>query len=235
MLNFLGTGSAFNTELGNNSAFVKKETSLILIDCGGTVFHRLQQLKLLEVIKNLYIIITHMHPDHVGSLGDVIFYNHYILKNKVNLIYPNKEHMEQFLLSIGVRGEMYRLISGAEIEVEDEQFRKFSIEYGPVSHTDTIEAYSFMLQLEGKIIYYSGDSNNISLQVLNKLEQGEIDSFYQDTCGLDYEANPHLSFNTLKQLIGKPYREKVYCMHLDQHLQKEEILKEGFNIAEVYK
>ena len=60
MLNFIGTGSAFNTELGNNSAFVKNNDSLILIDCGGTVFHRLQELSLLDGLQNLYIVITHI-------------------------------------------------------------------------------------------------------------------------------------------------------------------------------
>lgn len=234
MLKFIGIGSAFNTALGNTSAFVKKESSLILIDCGGTVFHRVQELGLLAAVKNMYIIITHMHPDHVGSLGEVIFYNHYILKNKVNVIYPDKEHMTQFLLNIGVSEEMYHLISNTETEIQDEVFGKFSIEYMPVSHVDTIEAYSFILKLDGRTIYYSGDSNTINEQVLSKLEKGELDNIYQDTCGLDYEENPHLSFDRLKQLIAKPYRDKVYCMHLDKQLNRAEIIKEGFNAAEVY-
>ena len=59
MLNFLGTGSAFNTEKGNTSAFIKKDNSLLLIDCGGTVFHRLQELNLLDGVENLYIVVTH--------------------------------------------------------------------------------------------------------------------------------------------------------------------------------
>lgn len=232
MLKFIGIGSAFNTALGNTSAFVKKESSLILIDCGGTVFHRVQELGLLAAVKNMYIIITHMHPDHVGSLGEVIFYNHYILKNKVNVIYPDKEHMTQFLLNIGVSKEMYHLISNTDLEIQDEVFGKLSIEYMPVSHVDTIEAYGFIMQLDEKNIYYSGDSNTINEQVLNKLEKGEIDRIYQDTCGLDYEENPHLAFDKLKQLIAKPYRGKVYCMHLDKQLERAEIIKEGFNAAE---
>ncbi|MDF2613764.1 MAG: beta-lactamase domain protein [Clostridia bacterium] len=234
MLKFAGIGSAFNTQLGNTSAFVKKENSLILIDCGGTVFHRLQELKLLDTIKNLYIIITHMHPDHVGSLGEVILYNYYILKNKVNLIYPNKEHIVQFLRSIGVVKDMYHIISSNEIKIQDENLGKLSIEYIPVSHVDTIETYGFMMQLDTKTIYYSGDSNTIDLQILNKLEKGEIDSLYQDTCGLDYEGNPHLSFNKLKELIRKQYRDRVYCMHFDKHLDRAEIMNEGFNAAEIY-
>ena len=106
MINFIGMGSAFNTELGNTSAFVKKNDSLILIDCGGTVFHKLQKLNMLDGLKNLYILITHTHPDHVGSLGDVIFYSYYILKHKPTIFFPQKELIESFLTSIGVSAEM---------------------------------------------------------------------------------------------------------------------------------
>lgn len=47
-ISFIGRGSAFNTELGNTSAFVKKGNTLLLIDCGGTVFHRLQELNMFD-------------------------------------------------------------------------------------------------------------------------------------------------------------------------------------------
>ena len=118
-LGFLGIGSAFNTELGNTSAFLKKNNSLLLIDCGGTVFHRLQELSLLEELENLYIVITHTHPDHVGSLGEVIFYSYYILKHKPNIFFPNKELIERFLDSIGVTSEMYNLNSLDVVDFND--------------------------------------------------------------------------------------------------------------------
>lgn len=73
MLKFIGIGSAFNTDLGNTSAYIKKEDRMLLIDCGGTVFHELQKQKLLEGVNQIYMIITHTHPDHVGSVGEVIF------------------------------------------------------------------------------------------------------------------------------------------------------------------
>ena len=34
MLKFIGMGSAFNTGLGNTSAYIKKEDRMLLIDCG---------------------------------------------------------------------------------------------------------------------------------------------------------------------------------------------------------
>lgn len=78
---------------------------------------------------------------------------------------------------------------------------------------------------------YSGDANNINEIILNKLKSGEIDFMYQDTCGLDYKGNNHLSLKRLCELIPKDLRNKVYCMHLDKHILKEEINSAGFNVT----
>lgn len=44
----MGIGSAFNTELNNTSVFVKNNNSWLFIDCGGTVFLRLQELSIFD-------------------------------------------------------------------------------------------------------------------------------------------------------------------------------------------
>ncbi len=235
MFNFIGSGSAFNTKNGNTSAFVKSDNSLLLIDCGGTVFHRLQELSLLEGLENLYIIITHTHPDHVGSLGEVIFYSYYILKRRPTIFFPKKELIEGFLTSIGVSAEMYKLNSFERIEVNDTKLGEFSIEFLPVSHVDTIPAYGFIMRLNEKSFYYSGDANNISVSVVNRIMSGEIDRVYQDTCGLDYQGNNHLSLKKLCSIVQPEFRNKIYCMHLDKHITNEEIRDKGFNVVEIYK
>lgn len=126
-LYFIGTGSAFNTKLGNTSAFMRKQDSMILIDCGGTVFHRMMELKLLEGLKKLHIIITHTHPDHVGSLGEVIFFSYYVLKIVPKLYFPDMELMETFLRCIGVEEEMFEIINNLEAEIYDQELGNFSV------------------------------------------------------------------------------------------------------------
>lgn len=234
MLNFIGIGSAFNTEVGNTSAFIKQDNSLLLIDCGGTVFHRLQELNLLDGLENLYIVITHTHPDHVGSLGEVIFYSYYILKRIPNIFFPKKELIEGFLTSIGVSTEMYNLKISEKIKVKDKQLGEFNIEFLPVSHVDTIPAYGFVMNLNEKLFYYSGDANNISSKVINMLMNGEIHMAYQDTCGLDYEGNNHLSLKKLCNIVPQEFRHKVCCMHLDKHITEKEIKDNGFNVAKAF-
>ncbi len=233
MLNFIGRGSAFNTKLGNTSAFIKLNSSLILIDCGGTVFSRLQKLKILDGLKNIYIIITHTHPDHVGSLGDMVFYCYHILKHNATIIFPQKEHIEKFLASVGVSSKVYKLNSSNTVEIRDEEIGEFRIEFLTVTHTNTIPSYGFIMKIKESALYYSGDSNNISNEVINKLKGGEIQRIYQDTCGLDYNGNGHLSLKKLSELIPQELRNKVYCMHLDDYITEEEIRNSGFNAVEI--
>lgn len=234
MFNFIGIGSAFNTERGNTSAFVKQNNSLLLIDCGGTVFHRLKELNLFDGVENLYIIITHTHPDHVGSLGDIIFYSYHILKRVPVVFFPNRELIESFLASIGVSADKYNLNSSEAADVNDTHLGKFSIEFLSVPHVDAIPAYGFILKANGESLYYSGDANNISSNIINRIMSGEIYRVYQDTCGLDYEGNNHLSLRKLCSIIPLEFRNKVYCMHLDKHITEKEIENNGFNVVKTY-
>lgn len=230
-LKFVGIGSAFNTKLFNTSGFFKKENNLFLIDCGGTVFRRLQELNLIQGVKKTYIIITHTHPDHVGSLGDLMFYCNYILKHKPMIITPNKEGVEKVLCSVGVDNTLYTFENLEKLALEDNAFGNINIEFIKVTHSKSMLAYGFIINIDGETIYYSGDCNSISDYVLNKLKAGEISKVYQDTCGADYPGNGHMSLNKLKERIPEEFRSKVWCMHLDENISEEQIKSLGFYVA----
>ncbi|MEG0847994.1 MBL fold metallo-hydrolase [Niameybacter sp.] len=232
MLKFLGIGSAFNTELGNNSAFIKEGKSLLLIDCGGTVFHDLQKYHLLEGLEEIFVLITHTHPDHVGSLGEVIFYCYYILKVKVNLFFPNEILMISYLQIIGVTPDMYCLQTAEDIQFSVNELELTSLQWIEQEHVETMPAYSFIVKGQGVSFYYSGDGYALRDNVIKRLVKGEIKYIYQDTCGLDYENNAHLYLHKLADLIPQNLREYVYCMHLDKHIKLAEIQQLGFNVVE---
>lgn len=232
MLKFIGIGSAFNTRLGNNSAFIKEGQEMLLIDCGGTVFQGLQQLDLLQGISKLKIIITHTHPDHIGSLGEVIFYCYYILNVEVELFYPNEEVIKSYLHIIGVTQAMYKLNGSKEVKFEANGLGLVNVQWLQQVHVDTMLAYGFILNTEKQKIYYSGDSSQLSDEIIEKLENGELDVIYQDSCGLDYEGNAHLYLYKLADQVKEKYRSQVYCMHLDQHIKVDEIKGLGFNVVE---
>ena len=229
MLKFLGSGSAFNIELGNNSAFLKDEKKILILDCGGTVFEQIRKLDLLEGVDDIYVFISHTHPDHIGSLGDLIFYAYYILKRKVTIIHLESEKIVNILSLLGVKEEYYNLISDTEVKLND--FNELKLNIISTSHSESLKAYSLILSYKGKKIYYSGDSNSIDKMILEKFKSREIELIYQDTCGIDYVGNGHLYIEKLCNLIDVKLRKFVYCMHLDTHIESSEITKLGFNIA----
>lgn len=232
MFNFLGIGSAFNTDMGNTSAYIKKGSSLLLIDCGSMVFSKLHKLKLLDVISDLCIVITHTHPDHVGSLGELIFYSHYVLNHRPKIIFPDKELIDTILNCTGVKKEFYEVVDSNETIIENKDLN-IKITFFKASHVDTIPSYGVFFDTGRQRVYYSGDSNNINSFILDGLKEGRIDLLYQDTCGIDYEGNPHLYLGRLEKSIEPDLRHKVYCMHLDQRFDKGLAKKLGFNVVEV--
>lgn len=231
MLKFLGSGSAFNTKLGNNSSFILKNNRLILIDAGCLVFHKLQTMNIFNGLISLDIIITHTHPDHCGSLGEIIFYSYYYTKILPTIYYPNKKHLTDFLNLVGIPDSFYTLIPDFSTKIHNDFFSDYSINFFNSSHVNTIPSYSFTLKNSQSNIYYSGDSNTIPPEIINNLKTGNINLLFQDTCGLDYDNNPHLSINKLTNLIEENLRDKVYCMHIDSYLDIEETYKLGFKVV----
>lgn len=230
-LNFLGRGSAFNTEEGNTSAYIKYGDKLLLIDCGESIFERIKRRRLLENSKEITILITHLHSDHIGSLSSLIFYCYYILNKKVSIIYPSPYALKSLLNIMNNKENMYKLIESNEntcVSLGD-------IEIMPVkaSHSNEMYCYGYFIYYDNKTIYYSGDSNVIEENTLTLFKNGEIDELYQDTCYPDYMGSGHLSISKLSNLIPENLREKVYCIHIDENELIEEATKLGFNIVEI--
>lgn len=236
MLEFIGLGSAFHTKIGNTSAFIKSEGKMLLIDCGGTIFHRINELKLLDDVTELHIIITHTHPDHVGSLGEVIFYAYYLLKIKTKLYYPDQPLLTQYLTCIGVEPLMIDIISDQHVELPYPY--PISLTFIPISHLKTVNSFALLLTIkindDTQTLYYSGDSNEIPQSILTQLFERKINRLYQDTSGINYDGSGHLNINHLIELIPSEYRQYVYCIHLDQHLDFDQIKNLGFKIPPLY-
>lgn len=239
MLSFIGCGSAFNTELGNNGAFIKKGTSLFMIDCGSSTFDRIKRIGLLDDVENIYVLLTHTHPDHVGSLGDLIFYGYYSMGKlavpNVTVFAPYDLKIRYLLRMMGLEENTYNLVQfdkSAGIHNKD-----FHIRFEPVSvtHVKELDCFGYKIWYNNSFIYYSGDSNEIPEDILELLNDGEFNYFYQDTCKADYEDNVHLSLRKLDELVSYVAREFVYCMHLDDGFNRKEAEELGFNVVSTIK
>lgn len=234
-LKFLGRGSAFNVKEGNTSAYFIEEDTLFLIDCGETVFTRLVQKKVLDNIKTINVLITHLHPDNVGSLGTLIFYSYFVMKKPINiLISDNIDYLidlRAYLFAVGCTKEMYDFV---DVKSLDNSYTSFdTIRFFSIKHTPEIPSHCIVFCKSGNVTVYSGDTNDF-MGISCVLFYGDsLETLYVDTTSANYPGNVHLYIGDLALIIPENMRSKVYCMHFNND-ECIKIAKEyGFNVVEV--
>ncbi|MFJ8090692.1 MBL fold metallo-hydrolase [Lysinibacillus sp. NPDC095746] len=231
MLKFIGSGSAFNTKLGNTSAYYKIGNQMLLIDCGSNIFHRIKEHNLLEGIEDIHVLITHTHADHVGSLADFIFYSYFchgeMAKSNVCVYSVYDVKIEELLAINGIIPGVQCLTKKCQ---EDTQYTLHfcKVLFEKSSHVKEIPSYSIELSIDDKLIYYTGDTNSLKSSLLNPMA---YDYVYVDTCKADYEGNVHLSLRKLSELVRPDVRSKYWCMHLDEGFDRQEAETLGFNVV----
>ncbi|QCR23541.1 MBL fold metallo-hydrolase [Pontibacter sp. SGAir0037] len=152
-IKFLGTGGAFDAEYRNSAALLEFRGKNILIDCGFSVFATLIEKSLIHRVD--YILLTHLHNDHCGSLANLLLYKNIIEKSeKPVIIYPS----EQFKMQIR---------QFLDIQVKDTD--KY-VEFLPLEqvegincidtfglHSEGFQSYAYIFEEEDSRIAYSGD------------------------------------------------------------------------------
>lgn len=228
MLSFIGRGSAFNTKEGNTSAFYKVGNDMLLIDCGSDVYARLREKNILDDVENIWIALTHLHPDHVGSLGDLIFYMFYIKGTRPKILTPQNVVYDPFaakfisdimtMLNIqGITPNFYEIVTSEIPELGT------IIGFSPVNHIAQYLSYSLNIVIEETVIFYSGDGVDIC-------PSPELyDIIYQEFSF--YETPVHCHYTKLKE-YGK-YKDKVYLMHIDDSSKLWSIPNMGFKVVEL--
>lgn len=153
-IKFLGTGGAFDYEYGNSSAWVVRGGAHILIDCGNTTYAALRQAGVADRID--YMLITHFHDDHVGSLCTTILHHKFLRQptRKAHILVPNWEFRDQ----------LYEFIRFGLINPEE--YVSFSLidEMSGLTAIDTfglhvpgMQSYGYLFEDEDEILAYSGD------------------------------------------------------------------------------
>lgn len=252
-LKFIGRGSAFNVDELNNSAYIKKDGVMLLIDCGESIAREIIKKNLLYGVEKLYIMITHFHPDHAGSLGTLIFHCKYNLNMIPTIYYPDPEALRGFLMYQGlIHLDDYLYIDfdchmPKELteSLDIKSIFKTTADHDKISKVeklmredllvdaktkDIFKAYAYVLKSnDDSMIYYSGDNCNIP--TTSFLER--CGAIYQDTTLADYSGNIHLSLRELCEKVPEELRHKVYCMHINSKKLIEEAKAKGFNVVEV--
>lgn len=227
IIEWLGSGAMINPKLGNTSFLVRSKERILLVDCGNAVFPVLDEKGYLEEISD--IIITHLHPDHFGSLGSFAFYNRYLSKRgKVKLHLASKQLEKDLWNSLkGMVGakKSESLKDYFDVSVSD----KVKIQGLPeISLKRTLhvpgmlENYSVSF---GSIVFYSGDSTSIPINEVDKFER-----VFQDVEFGDNPSGVHCNFMSLMK-ISKEKRKKISLVHLTKRYKMylRMARKEGFS------
>lgn len=222
MLTFLGFGSELNVELGNTSAFYKKNENMLLIDCGGTVFKKLIDNNILDDIKNIWITITCLHGDHCGSLSNLIFYMYFVKNIKVHIISTGIKEFDDLLKKI----LEIQCVSEAIYEESSSKIPELDLEINFIKTNHDIDPiFSLDIKLSNKHIYYSGNTSEICRN------PDYYDYIYQ---GVSF-FNDSLYCKDNKLVEYELFKEKVYLMYINNSSKIKLLKKQGFKIVGIVK
>lgn len=175
-IKFVSTGGIFDYKLGNSSAIVQLNNGKVLIDCGYTVFGELTKKNLLDSID--YLLLTHLHGDHAGSLHPAILHWANIRKRKIKLIYTTEEfkaylvdYLKYFLINVDNYIDFVPISSIKEIGYLDTHNL----------HVEGIQSFMYYFNFDDQFIYFSGDLGdvNFSLNFLRSINHSNILVFHE--------------------------------------------------------
>ncbi len=223
MLTFWGRGSAFRAE--NNSAFFVDGNNLILLDFPMSSLHKLIQADPFRsgdpfsAIKQVYVLVTHTHSDHIGGIPMLIHYAYYVRgKLPVTVVAPSLEVAEDLRFFIdrleGCEAEAYEIITA-------DQLSSWISHVIPTTHTPQLagRCFGYHLTVNGKNVIYTGDTNTLE-PFTPYLTKGSY-LYTEVACG---KSPVHLSLEDSLEELNKLAAKGiyVYLMHLDE---EEKILK----------
>lgn len=221
-MRWLGTGSAFNYALGNNSFYVERPSGkLTLIDCGPTTAGALLDSGRISDVTD--IAVTHLHADHVGGLEAMGFFHYFVLKHRGDdrpcLRLPS-DSMAHELWEHVLRGGMANIRDEQGVPQQAtldtffrvEPARHVAIEgmptfdFLPTLHVEGLESYALRFD---NGVYFSSDTVEPPPQ--------DPKLIFQDCEFTTVEGGIHITYPKLLDALPRNVRAKTWLTHLSHN------------------
>ncbi|MDQ4139930.1 MAG: MBL fold metallo-hydrolase [Bacteroidota bacterium] len=152
-IKFLGTGGAFEPGYGNSAAILEINQQSILIDAGFTVYPKLIELGLWEQLD--YILLTHLHNDHCGSLANILLHTYFYANGRKPIIlYQTEDFKNQIINFLNIQlkdADKYADFKPATTITGLSYLDTYN------RHSENFQTYSFIFEEAGERLVYSGD------------------------------------------------------------------------------
>jgi len=227
---FLGTASGIPTrQRFNTSVVLEVSGNIYLFDAGEPCSSLLIRSKI-DYGKIRCIFISHMHSDHVGGIFQLIqtlqlsLKNRYSVKEKeINLFVPKEgiNSLKKMLCAFYLMPELLPF-SLELLPISNDYFYEDSLvklraianqhlkkgyrarlQKTQIKYPNAFQSYSFLIEVQGKKILYSGDISDIS----------ELDKFLDNIDVLILEL-AHIDFEQTIKFLSQQSIPKVIFTHI---------------------
>jgi ribonuclease BN (tRNA processing enzyme) len=221
----LGTGDAFGSAgRFHSAAVVQAGTSTALVDCGPCILPALQRSRIKpEAID--FILITHLHGDHVGGVPMLL------------LDYQYRSQRNRPLVIIGSELCPARLeaLTGAMFKEVTKNRRHFPVTYRiirpghPISirgmrihayrmqHIDHEPCFGYRIEHRRKILAFTGDTT--WCDSIPAMSQG-ADFLASECTDFDLRTPVHLSYTQLREHQSEITAKRIVLTHVGADLLK---------------
>lgn len=224
----LGSGNAF----GHSNQFQSchyvefEEKYKILLDCGPTI---LQSLQLAEInIDDLqYLLISHLHGDHLAGIPFLLLHYKYVLQrlnNPLQIIGPFglKEQLENLIKgnypeALTKEDNLYQV---QELQVQEEKILWDKIKIKGFEAHHIPNAFGYVLQKDDIKVIYSGD-NEFNVDQMKEFSKGTV--LVHELTTMNSTAGGHTSWELLQKHIDEIliHVSKVIAVHTGSDVRNE--------------
>ncbi len=192
VLKFLGTAASAPTKRRDNTSFLfKHKNNSFLIDCPGSISHKL--LKVKEDYRKINkVIITHHHPDHIYGIVSLIHTQmHFNKKVTIFSNNPSIKIIKHLIKLFKLTKPGFPKIEYINVFENEYFFSNQNLQIKAKKNVHIKESFGLLFSFQEKKLFYSSDTS-FSAKMLKSIEG--INYLIHDctASGSTFRRNPQL-------------------------------------------